>query len=102
MAECCALEELEHEAADSAGVQCSALAVGVHILFEVLFAVFKDENKFGFGMDDIVKTDNVHVFELFHERDFADGGRGRSLFCIEMDLFERNNLIGRPRASLSK
>ena len=30
----------------------------------------------------------IFVFELFHEGDFADGGAGRALFAVEVDLFQ--------------
>ena len=32
------------------------------------------------------------MFELFHERDLADGGAGSSFFAIQVDLFQSNEL----------
>ncbi len=86
---------MEHETADCVGVEGATLAVFVHVLFQIHLAVFEDENEFSLCMNDIVKTDDVDVFELFHEGDFADGGGWSALLCIKMDFFESNDFIGR-------
>ena len=41
-------------------------------------------------MDDIVQGYYVFVFELFHKRDFADGGAGGALFAVEVNFFQSN------------
>ena len=30
----------------------------------------------------------VFMFELFHKRDFADGGAGGALFAVEVNFFQ--------------
>lgn len=96
----CPFEELVHEAADRARVERSTFPMRVHVLFQVLLAKLKDKDKLGFGVDDVVQAHDVYVLELFHERDLANSGRGRSFLCVEVDLFERNDLVGRARATL--
>ena len=39
-------------------------------------------------MDDVVQGNYVFVFELFHKRDFADGGAGGTLFAVEVNFFQ--------------
>lgn len=39
-------------------------------------------------MNNIVQGNYVLVFELFHKRDFADGGAGGALFAVEVDFFQ--------------
>jgi len=73
MAECCALQELVHEASDGVWVEGAAISVLVHVLLEILFAVLEDEDKLCLGMDNVVQSDDVDMLELLHERDFADG-----------------------------
>jgi len=50
-------------------------------------------------VDDIVEGDNVFVFELFHEGDFADGGAGGAFFAVEVDFFEGDEFAGLPIAT---
>ena len=58
--------------------------MSVHILFEISVTVFKDKDEFGLGMDNVVKADNVDMFEFLHEGDLSDRGGGCSFFCIKM------------------
>jgi len=97
-----ALEQLVHEAAHSHGVEGAAVAVRVHILFEVLLAELKDEHKLGLGVDDVVQADYVGVFELFHEGYFANGGRGGALLGIEVDLLEGDDFVGGSGSALGE
>lgn len=60
-------QQLVHEAAHCVWIERAAVAVSVHVLLEVAFAVFEDENEFGLGMDDIVEADDIDMLELFHE-----------------------------------
>ena len=69
-----ALQELVHEGFDGDEVQGAVVAAAVHVFLQVLVHVFEDEHEFVFCVDDIVEGDYVLVFELFHERDFANGG----------------------------
>ena len=100
MTECSALEELVHEAPDSAGIKSSTIAMGIHILLQVPLAVLEDENEFGLCVDNIVEADDVYVLQFFHKRDFADGGRWSAFFRIEVNLFESDDFICRARATL--
>jgi hypothetical protein len=91
-----AFQKLIHEGADGLGIERPALAILVHVFLQVHFAVLKDENELGFGVDDIMQADDVNVLELLHERDFADGGGWSAFLGIEMDFLERHNFVGRP------
>ncbi len=94
VAEGCSFEKLVHKTANGDWVESATVSVSVHILLEVPFTEFEDENEFGFCVYDVVEADDVHVLELLHERDLADScGRG-SLFSIEMNFFECNDLVG--------
>ena len=95
-----ALEELIHEAADGVGIQSAAVAVLVHVFLEILLAILEDEDEFCFCVDDIVKSDDVDVLELLHEGDLADGGRGRALLRVEVNLFQRHDFIVGARTTL--
>ena len=68
--------------------------MSVHILFEISVTVFKDKDELGLGMDNVVKADNVDMFEFLHEGDLSDRGGGCSFFCIKMNLFESDDLVG--------
>ena len=60
----------------------------VHVFFKIFVHILEDEHEFVFGMDDVVQGNYVFVFELFHKRDFADGGTGGALFAVEVNLFQ--------------
>lgn len=82
VAEGSALEQLKHETPDSLGRQGTAVSILVHILLEILLAVFEDEDELGLRVDNIMQANDVDMLELLHERDFTDSGGWRSFFCI--------------------
>lgn len=100
VAEGSAFEQLIHETANSHGIKGSTIAVRVHVLLEILLAVFKDEDEFRFSMYDIMQADNVCVLELFHEGNFADGSGWCALLGIEVDLLKSHNFVGSSGPSL--
>lgn len=95
VAEGSASQELKHEAADGHRVECATVAVYIHVLLEITFAVLEDEDELCFGVNDIVEADDVDVLELLHERDLADGGRRGPLLGIKVYFFEGNDLVRR-------
>jgi hypothetical protein len=97
-----AFEQLEHEAAHCGGVESTPIAVLIHVLLEVLFAILKDKDELCFCVDHVVESDDVDVLQFFHEGDLANSSGGRALFSVQMDLFESNNLIGGPRSALGR
>lgn len=60
-------QQLVHEAAYCMRIERATVAVSVHVLLKVAFAVLEDEDKFSLGMDDVVEADDVNMLELFHE-----------------------------------
>lgn len=46
-----------------------------------------------------MEGDDVFMFELFHEGDFADGGARCALFAVEVDLFEGDEFARLPVAT---
>lgn len=68
----------------------------IHVFLEVLFTKFENENQFCLSVNDIVESDDVDMTQLFHERNFADGGGRGAFFCIEMNLLQGNDFISRP------
>lgn len=46
-----------------------------------------------------MEGDDVFMFELFHEGDFADGGAGCAFFAVEVDLFEGDEFACLPIAT---
>lgn len=75
MAEVDASEELVHERLDGGRLQGSSLALCIHVALEVTVHKLEYEHKFVFGVDNIVKGDDILVLELFHQGDFSNGGR---------------------------
>ncbi len=100
VAERSALEQLIHEAAYGQGFESAPLAMRVHISLEILLAVLEYEDKLRLCVDDVVEAYDVRVLELFHERYLADGSRGRSFLCIEVDLLQSDDLIGASGSTL--
>ena len=49
-----ASEKLAHERLYGPRIEGTAIAIGIHELLEVLLAVLKDQDQFGFRVDDIV------------------------------------------------
>lgn len=79
---CGAFEQLEHEAAHRRGVEGAAIAVLIHVLLEILFAVLEDKDELCFGVNNVVEADNVDVLEFLHKGNLANSGGGRALFGI--------------------
>lgn len=52
------------------------------------------EHQLVFGVNDVVERNYVLVLELLHERNLADGGTGRALFGVEVDLLQGDELAG--------
>lgn len=102
MAEGGPFEKLIHEASYCIRFQRATFTIVVHVLFQILLAELEDEDQLRLGVDDIVEAHDVDVLELLHERYFADRGRGRPFFCIEVDLFQRDNLIRCSRSTLRR
>jgi hypothetical protein len=50
-------------------------------------------------MNNIVEADDVLVFQLLHQRDLADRGRGCAFFGIEVDLFQGYQFPSLPVSS---
>lgn len=100
MAEGCTHEELVHEAPNGVGVEGTTIAVCVHILLEITLAVLEDKDEFGFRVNDVIKTDNVDVLELFHEGDLTNcSGRG-ALLSIKVYFLQSDDFICCPGTTL--
>jgi hypothetical protein len=72
----------------------------VHVALQILFAEFEDEDELGLCVDDIVQAEDVDVFELLEEGYLADRGGWRAFLCVEMDLLQRDDLVGGLRSAL--
>jgi hypothetical protein len=95
VAEFDAAQQLVHEWLDYGGIECATIAVCAHVAVEIsLVHVLEDEHQFVLGVDDIVQGDYILVLQLFHQRDFADGGARSAFFEVEMDLLESHELAG--------
>jgi hypothetical protein len=68
----CSFQQLIHEAPNGHRVQSTALSMGVHVFLEISIAIFEDKNELCFGVDDVVKADDVNVFELLHQGNLPD------------------------------
>lgn len=87
-----ALEELVHEGLDGGRLEGAAITMSVHVPLQIAVHVLKDEHEFVLGVDNIVQSYNILVLELLHQRNLSDGGRGCSLFGVEVDFLERYKL----------
>ena len=96
------LEQLVHEAANDVRIECAPLAMLVHVLFEILLTVLKDEDELCLCMDDIVQSDDIDMLELLHERYLSDGSRRSALLWVEMDFLESDDFICCARPALSQ
>jgi len=68
----CAFEELIHKTADSQWIKGASVAVLIHIFFQILFAIFENQDKFRLGVYNVMEANDVDVLEFLHERDFAN------------------------------
>ena len=55
---------------------------GVHILLHVSLHKLKDESEGVVGVDDVVKSDDIGVFQIFQEWDLSDGCAGSAFFML--------------------
>ena len=94
MAEVDRLQKLIHKTLNRNRRQSTSITVGIHVLFEIFIHVFENQHQLVLGVDDVVQGQDVFVLELFHERDFADGGARCAFFGIEMDFFEGDKFAG--------
>jgi hypothetical protein len=67
-----AFQKLVHETANGHWIEGASVAVLVHVLFQILFAILKDKDQFRLGMDNVVEANDVNVLELLHERDLTN------------------------------
>ena len=95
-----ALQELEHEAVHGLRIEGATFAVGVHVPLEVPVTVLENVNQHAFSVNNIIKSDNVDVFQFLHQRDFADRGLGDPITGLQFNLLESDNLICGVGASL--
>ena len=93
VAEGCTHEELVHETTNGVGVEGTTIAVCVHILFEITLAVFEDEDKFSFRVDDIIETDNVDMLEFLHEGDLTNRSGWGTLLSIKVYFLQSDDFI---------
>ena len=81
------LQQLEHETTDCVRVKCATVSMLIHILLEILLAIFKDQDQFRFCVYYVVETNNVDMFEFFHKRYFPNRGRWGPFFGVKMNFF---------------
>lgn len=74
------LQELVHEGPDRNVVKLAARPTGVHVFLEIFVHILEHEHQFVLGMYDIMKGDDIFMFELLHQRNFSDGGRRGAFF----------------------
>lgn len=77
-----ASEQLEHEALDGGRFEGTPLAVGIHVSFQVAIHEFENKHQLVFGMDHVMESDNILVFQLLHKGYFPNRGRWRSFFRV--------------------
>lgn len=77
-------------------MQCTTFTTCVHVFLQILITKLENKDEFGLGVDDIVESENIDVFEFFQERDLSNGGAGGALFCVQVDLLESNDLVCNP------
>ena len=64
MTECRPLQQLIHETSNRIRMQCSSFTTGVHISLQILITEFKHKDKLCLGMNDVMKTEDIDVFEF--------------------------------------
>lgn len=61
-----ALEKLVHEASHSNRIKCTPIAMLVHVLFQILVAIFEDKDELGFGMYNVMEPYDIDMLEFLH------------------------------------
>ena len=87
-------QKLTHEFAHFRGTEGSPFAVSIHILPEILVTELEGNIKLIPNPYGIINCDNVCMFQLLHQRDLANRGRGESFAVVNTDYFE-GNLVAR-------
>ena len=100
MAESDAGQKLSHEALDDAWIEGTTITICVHVLLQVLLAIFKYQDELRFGVDHVVQAHDVVMPQFFHERNLTDSSRRCALICIQVDLFQGDDFVRRPRLAL--
>ena len=59
---------------------------------KITYNIFKNKSQRVFGVNYVMKGNNVVVFELFEKGSLADGGERRSFLFLQSYLFQRHNL----------
>jgi len=95
-----ALQKLVHETAHCCGIESATFAVRVHVLLEIPVTVFEDKDQLGFGVDNVIESDNVNVLQLLHQRDFTYRRRWGPFLGVEVDFLEGDNLVCGPGTTL--
>ena len=57
------------------------------------YNIFENESQWISCMNNVMKGDNVIMFELFKERGFSNGGEGCPLLFLKSYLFQGHNLL---------
>ena len=57
------------------------------------YNIVENESQWISCMNNVMKGDNVIVFELFEKRGFSNGGEGCPLLFLKSYLFQRHNLL---------
>ena len=57
------------------------------------YNIFENESQWISCMNNVMKGDNVIVFELFEKRGFSNGGEGCPLLFLKSYLFQGHNLL---------
>ena len=73
---------------------------GVHIVFHVSLHELKHQSKRVVSVDDVVKKNNVGVFQILEQRYLSDGSAWRSLVVLQSDFLEGYHLSCDSTSSL--
>ena len=61
---------------------------GIHVLFQIPLHKLKDESEGIVSVDDVVKRNDVRVFEVLQERYLSDGCARCSFFVLQSNLLQ--------------
>jgi len=92
------LEQLMHKRFDGDWVQCSPIALRIHVFLQILIHIFEDKHELILSVNDIVEAKKVLVLQFFHQRDLTYGCRWRAFLRVEMNFLQRNQF---PSLSIS-